>query len=136
MCCRGVTPSFISPRRFSSPELAELTTTFVTLLKSLALRMNAENFQFFFTYPDGTSPTIEGDIDTFFDEEEEMTSNETGRSGNRPVSVKTIQVEFPLYERALEFCSAHQDSFVRVTAMNICLINNSRSQIARRTTRS
>ncbi|KAL7522681.1 hypothetical protein ACHAWX_007364 [Stephanocyclus meneghinianus] len=30
-------------------------------------------------------------------------------------------VEFPLYARALEFCSNEQDSFVRVTAMNICM---------------
>eukprot|EP00804_Cyclotella_cryptica_P001221 CCRYP_012724-RA/>CCRYP_012724-RA protein AED:0.24 eAED:0.24 QI:0/-1/0/1/-1/1/1/0/959 len=30
-------------------------------------------------------------------------------------------VEFPLYSRALEFCSNEQDSFVRVTAMNVCM---------------
>jgi hypothetical protein len=114
--------AFISPRRFSSPELAELTTTFVTFLKSLALRMNAETLQFFLTYPGGT--TIEGDTDYHNIIEGFGTgSNESipVNNVNRPVLVKTIKVEFPLYERALEFCSAHQDSFVRVTAMNICL---------------
>ena len=30
-------------------------------------------------------------------------------------------VDFPLYSRALEFCSSEQDSFVRVTAMNVCM---------------
>eukprot|EP00590_Aulacoseira_subarctica_P009634 CAMPEP_0172433464 /NCGR_PEP_ID=MMETSP1064-20121228/68222_1 /TAXON_ID=202472 /ORGANISM="Aulacoseira subarctica , Strain CCAP 1002/5" /LENGTH=746 /DNA_ID=CAMNT_0013181387 /DNA_START=156 /DNA_END=2393 /DNA_ORIENTATION=- len=30
-------------------------------------------------------------------------------------------IGFPLYARALEFCSPNQDSFVRLTAMNICL---------------
>jgi hypothetical protein len=134
------TPTFMSPRRFGSPELAELTTTFVSFLKSLALRMNAETLQFFLTYPADT--TIEGDTDYFEETEmecegtgedegedgqsplDEIDSNanrKAGRERNRPVAVKTIQVEFPLYERALEFCSAHNDSFVRVTAMNICL---------------
>lgn len=136
----GSSPSlFMSPRRFGSPELAELTTTFVSFLKSLALRMNAETLQFFLTYPAGTA--IEGDTDYLEDTEMENIHDETEDDGerpldeiasnadvgggkrdvNRPVAVKTIQVEFPLYERALEFCSAHNDSFVRVTAMNICL---------------
>ncbi|KAG7364009.1 hypothetical protein IV203_037211 [Nitzschia inconspicua] len=133
----GTTPTFISPRRFSSPELAELTTTFVTFLKSLALRMNAETLQFFLTYPGGT--TIESDTDYLEDVNDdpdelngddgerpldEVVGNKSAanaKKANRPVSVKTIQVEFPLYDRALEFCSAQQDSFVRVTAMNICM---------------
>ena len=124
-----------SPRRFVSAELAELTTTFVTFLKSLVLRMNAETLQFFLTYPADT--TIEGDTDYFEDvgdntddqDDEERPLDETVSNVktkdevavNRPIAVKTIKVEFPLYERALEFCSAHHDSFVRVTAMNICL---------------
>ena len=136
----GTTPSLMSPRRFGSPELGELTTTFVSFLKSLAMRMNAETLQFFLTYPSGT--TIESDMDYLEesnheqndhnddddDDDErpldEIVSNVEKKDNiqvNRPVSVKTIQVEFPLYERALEFCSVHQDSFVRVTAMNICL---------------
>jgi hypothetical protein len=134
----STTNTLMSPRRFGSPELAELTTTFVTFLKSLALRMNAETLQFFLTYPSET--TIEGDTDyvgnrgddeDFHDAEEdgerpldEVKPNRSSKQGvnaNRPVSVKAIEVEFPLYERTLEFCSAHQDSFVRVTAMNICL---------------
>jgi Uncharacterised conserved protein len=35
--------------------------------------------------------------------------------------LKFVSVQFPLYERALEFCSTSQDSMVRLTAMNICL---------------
>ena len=45
----------------------------------------------------------------------------TAKAVSKPVVVTTIEVEFPLYARALEYCAAHQDSFVRVTAMNICL---------------
>lgn len=129
---RNGTHSLMSPRRFASAELGELTTTFVSFLKSLALRMNAETLQFFLTYPADT--TIEGDtyyskyVCNRYDNEErpldETTSNAEIRDQvpvNRPIAVKTIEVEFPLYERALEFCSAHHDSFVRITAMNICL---------------
>ena len=102
--------------------------------------MNAETLQFFLTYPADTA--IEGDTDYLeetkdeYREESDYNDNDDERpldeiasnseikdqpQVNRPVAVKTIQVEFPLYERALEFCSAHHDSFVRVTAMNICL---------------
>ena len=128
--------SLMSPRRFLSAELGELTTTFVSFLKSLALRMNAETLQFFLTYPSETA--IEGDANhladsaknsSFGDDDEERPLDEINSNAslkdeipvNRPISVKTIQVQFPLYERALEFCAAHHDSFVRVTAMNICL---------------
>ena len=41
---------------------------------------------------------------------------------------KARAIEFPLYARALDFCAAHHDSFVRVTAMNICL-NTLREQV-------
>jgi Uncharacterised conserved protein len=37
------------------------------------------------------------------------------------MDLKFISVQFPLYERALEFCSTIHDSMVRLTAMNICL---------------
>lgn len=127
-------------RKFASPELAELTTHFVTFLKSLALRMNNETLQFFLTYP-ADMPTEEVEdiivIDTHmpvdealdggFDDEErpldetEETKVPSADSSQRPVSIKTVQLNFPLYDRALEFCAAHHDSFVRVTAMNICL---------------
>ncbi len=30
-------------------------------------------------------------------------------------------MEFPLYARALEFCAPELDSFIRVTAMNVCM---------------
>jgi hypothetical protein len=129
----------MSPRRFASPELAELTTHFITFLKSLALRMNAETLQFFLTYPhDNEAPErrpdeAEDDPQDTADHQDEEDRPLDGIEGNatnkepeeeaEQVSGKaeTISVEFPLYERALEFCSAHQDSFVRVTAMNICL---------------
>jgi hypothetical protein len=91
--------------------------------------MNVETLQFFLSYPgeragegseaassahfseeEGTPPFIKTDYGSGIDELDGC-----------PVIVETVQVEFPLYARALEFCSAHQDSFVRVTAMNICL---------------
>eukprot|EP00533_Pseudo-nitzschia_delicatissima_P009654 CAMPEP_0116086566 /NCGR_PEP_ID=MMETSP0327-20121206/4921_1 /TAXON_ID=44447 /ORGANISM="Pseudo-nitzschia delicatissima, Strain B596" /LENGTH=1381 /DNA_ID=CAMNT_0003577621 /DNA_START=75 /DNA_END=4220 /DNA_ORIENTATION=- len=128
--------ALMSPRRFVSAELGELTTTFVSFLKSLALRINAETLQFFLTYPSDTA--IEGDTHYLADtanksanegDDEERPLDEINSNTkvedeipvNRPIAVKTITVQFPLYERALEFCSAHHDSFVRVTAMNICL---------------
>lgn len=140
MAERRNTKSADTSRRFASPELAELTTHVVTFLKSLALRMNAETLQFFLTYPSDvptddvediivldTTPHFDNPQDNV-DEDEDRPMDETpataqlpAPNADRPVSVKTVKVEFPLYERALEFCSAHQDSFIRVTAMNICL---------------
>ena len=149
----------MSPRRFGSPELAELTTHFVSFLKSLALRINVETLQFFLTYPsDGDddaflvekevapSSTDENPQDTMPDEDMPLDEarllhknlsklSEDGpmdeaafkrksappKDMDRPVRVKDVQVSFPLYARALEFCSAHQENFIRVTAMNICL---------------
>ena len=134
----------MSPRRFGSPELAELTTHFVTFLKSLALRMNVETLQFFLTYPSETSLDENGDgksqtassanfsseasddvvellEDQPMDEIETNSSVPKADEVDQPVAVKEVEVCFPLYARALEFCAAHQDSFVRVTAMNICL---------------
>ena len=133
----GNNSSLMSPRRFGSPELGELTTTFVSFLKSLAMRMNAETLQFFLTYP--TDARIESDTDyledSIIDFHSHVGNNDEDRPMDevasnvekndkpeifRPVSVKSIKVDFPLYERALEFCSSHHDSFVRTTAMNIC----------------
>jgi hypothetical protein len=149
----------MSPRRFGSPELAELTTHFVSFLKSLALRINVETLQFFLTYPSdddddafivekevAPSSTDENPQDTMPDEDMPLDEarplhkydskyNEDGpmdeaafkrksappKEMDRPVRVKEVQVRFPLYARALEFCSAHQENFIRVTAMNICL---------------
>ena len=84
-------------KTYSTPELAELTTHFVTFLKSLAMRMNTETLQFYLKYP-----AIDPD----------ETDDEEARAR---------AIEFPLYARALDFCAAHHDTFVRVTAMNICL---------------
>eukprot|EP00978_Attheya_sp_CCMP212_P014831 scaffold37993_cov59-Attheya_sp.AAC.5 len=87
---------------FSTPEMAELSTHFVSFLKSLAMRMNAETLQFFLSYPNehnGSSGT-----------DEDGSSNKNADD-----------VEFPLYARALEFCGSGHDHFVRVTAMNVCL---------------
>jgi Uncharacterised conserved protein len=92
------------PAIFASPQITEIATHFVTFLKSLALRMNAETLQFFIKYNEtasiASSPHDASDSDEF-----NVLPN----------------VEFPLYLRALEFCAAHQDSFVRTTALNICL---------------
>jgi uncharacterized protein YdcH (DUF465 family) len=95
---------------FASPEVAELTTHFVTFLKSLALRMNAQTLQFFLKYPLETRPPRYSDESSAHDGEPDD-----------GLVAPALQIEFPLYERALEFCAAHQDSFVRLTAMNICL---------------
>jgi len=81
-----------------SAEMNELATHFISFLKTLAMRMTTETLQFFLSYP------------TAGEEEEEVFTSETN-----------VDVKFPLYARALEFCGADQDSFVRVTAMNICL---------------
>jgi len=91
----------VATSQSSSPELAELVTHFVTFLKSLAMRMNTETLQFYLKYPHPKSFTGEG----------ESASEET----------KARSIEFPLYARALDFCAAHHDSFVRVTAMTVCL---------------
>ncbi|CAJ1966712.1 unnamed protein product [Cylindrotheca closterium] len=131
----------MSPRRSGSQELAELSTNFVNFLKSLALRMNAETLQFFLTYPqdaaenpeattlqesknseDSTEqdaedkPLDEMEGTTTQEEEEDQVETEA-----QNIPYERIRVEFPLYERALEFCSTHNDSFIRITAMNICL---------------
>jgi Uncharacterised conserved protein len=137
---------------FASPELAEFTTHFVTLLKSLAMRMNAETLQFFLKYPLETtggggavaSSAHLGGCDISIIGKSKSTDSDEGRDNSKncddeDIPMKTVstkapansaaidnqhghmQVEFPLYERALEFCAAHQDSFVRITAMNICL---------------
>lgn len=88
------------PAGYCSPAVTELSTHFVTFLKSLALRMNSETLQFFLKYPIGGISTV-------------VSLEETPGLDNR--------VQFPLYERALEFCAAHHDSFIRTTALNICL---------------
>lgn len=107
------------PRTFTSPEFSELTTHFITFLKSLALRMNVNTLQFFLKYPSEAavpvSPTHFSDKRGFDDE-----AGPDDELGAEP-EVENLRVEFPLYERALEFCEAHQDSFVRTTALNICL---------------
>jgi len=126
-----------SPRRSASPEIAELTTHFISFLKSLAMRMNVETLQFFLTYPSesadfghdavaASDSHFRGEPSAFEEEEDgpmdEVRSYKQAKPPvNQPVPVQAVKVEFPLYRRALEFCAAHQDSFVRVTAMNICL---------------
>lgn len=131
----------VSQRRNGSPEIAELTTHFISFLKSLAMRMNVETLQFFLTYPsesadDGhdavaaSNAHFRGEPSSRFEEDEmegpmdEVQAYQKTKPAapvNQPVPIQVAKVEFPLYRRALEFCAAHQDSFVRVTAMNICL---------------
>ena len=126
-------------RHFGSPELAEMKTLFITFLKSLAMRMNVETLQFFLAFPDDkddgdrhgstdASPPIDSkpsEEDMPMDEARPLDEIEGDASASeenhRLVNVKEVRVEFPLYARALDFCAAHQDNFVRTTAMNICL---------------
>ena len=119
-------------RTFASPELAELTTHFVTFLKSLAMRMNAQTLQFFLKYPTESAGVGEAmpASNSHFSKEEQSFESEDGklpslspRNGGEQLryELRGLKVEFPLYDRALEFCAAHQDSFVRLTAINICL---------------
>lgn len=81
-------------------ELLELTTHFISLLKSIALRINSETLQFFVVYP-----YIEHNV----------LDDEKNPSLPNPV------IEFPLYAKSLSFCSSQYDSFVRITALNICM---------------
>lgn len=181
--------------------IAEMTTHFVTFLKCLAMRINAQTLQFFLRYPlepkiassvhlppatrvrarrlRNRSKSSEGN-NLFYEEKFNRVVNRTKSSDGGieniswklpavtssmplqkgrnchlkgafenttdPVSVNncnhrpspgkgeqnsveacpdaddyTRMVEFPLYERALEFCSPQHDNFIRLTAMNICL---------------
>lgn len=105
---------------FKSPELGEFTTHFIAFLKSLALRMNGETLQFYLTYP---TEVKGGSVTTasHFEKDEESPDDEEGSMAENSGQPTTYTVEFPLYDRALDFCAAHHDSFVRVTALNICL---------------
>ena len=196
-----VPPTSNSLTNYASNEIGELTTHFVSFLKSLAMRVNPETLQFFLTFPaiedsnesDGEMsekqtlndegslsqpmcingeehsgdkvPVIDtensaDDEDTMSEhlvsklirmesETKEMDVAEALHSANDTSLATTVteepssslgdavlsstrsnpatetepqpEVEFPLYARALEFCSSEQDSFVRLTAMNICM---------------
>jgi len=173
---------------FTSPEIGELTTHFVSFLKSLAMRVNAETLQFFLSFPmsivvggggaaataSASKPSSDGGVgddgnkvhhekeggdekgddvgsvenETIDDESVAVaiaTETDTSDASSPPLlpeeEVNTPpqppiytehrqpssymeqrqNVDFPLYSRALEFCSTEQDSFVRVTAMNVCM---------------
>eukprot|EP00984_Skeletonema_dohrnii_P022297 scaffold11431_cov85-Skeletonema_dohrnii-CCMP3373.AAC.1 len=176
---------------FTSPEIGELTTHFVSFLKSLAMRVNAETLQFFLSFPmsitvggggaaaaasaskpssdsgdgdgDGDGNKVHhekeggdekgddvGSVDNECIDDESAavaiaTETDTSDASSPPLlpeeEVNTPpqppiytehrqpssymeqrqNVDFPLYSRALEFCSTEQDSFVRVTAMNVCM---------------
>lgn len=118
-----VSSTSMAQRKAGSQEMAELTTHYVTFLKSLALRMNAETLQFFLTYPrehDDMGFKLASSV--HFSSEKILPSDDSSTSPiSKPVQVEATEVEFPLYGRALEYCASHQDRFVRVTAMNICL---------------
>lgn len=187
-----VSPTSQSLNVYMSNEIGELTTHFVSFLKSLAMRVNPETLQFFLTYttvPDSghgdeisvsdemqtgiqAVHSTDDELDTMSEdlvskimdsesESETLNQTSTGSSStsvganalnseatvpgtsiasadHAPSSPKVATnsevaesaqqqsesqpvVEFPLYSRALEFCSSDQDSFVRVTAMNICM---------------
>lgn len=112
----STTTTMTPPRNVTNPVITELTTHFVTFLKSLALRMTAETLQFFLTYP----PSMDGEDGNKATADVSPTEyKESQRQWLK--QLRSVPVEFPLYERALDFCGAHHDSFIRVTAMNICL---------------
>lgn len=146
---------------YTSPEISELTTHFVSFLKSLAMRVNAETLQFFLSFPmvthhrtvikggyeeeEGGNGSCDEDEDnddekisssaaeataddtatndSSLDETNKTSSPKPATPNRRPSSYmeQRQNVDFPLYARALEFCSPEQDSFVRVTAMNVCM---------------
>ena len=151
---------------FTTPEIGELTTHFVSFLKSLAMRVNAETLQFFLRFPmsfvsdfdecDTNSSGGNGDNEVNVeddgndvDESDGVEKNDIDDSATttaalvesdsstlrsspmkqqetpvhrQPAYMEQRQhVDFPLYSRALEFCFSEQDSFVRVTAMNVCM---------------
>ena len=169
----------VNLQTFTSPEIGELTTHFVSFLKSLAMRVNAETLQFFLSFPmsitasnnggsnsesgrgGGGGNDGEGKLNHAKEEKEDdgISGSGGGKEDNdessaaatnpgvstelssatplpeeesTPSSIHTEQrqpsymeqrqnLDFPLYSRALEFCSTEQDSFVRVTAMNVCM---------------
>ena len=126
-------------------KISELTTHFVSVLKGLAMRVNAETLQFFLSFPVSATATI---MTTKNEIEEQRGQEGSGRQERN--------VECPLYARALEFCSPllvlptssssssssqssssrklavqrgadeegnHHldDPFVRITAMSVCM---------------
>ena len=108
------------PAAFASPQMTETATHFVTFLKSLALRMNSETLQFFLKYPE-VIHSAEHDGGDKEELEPSIPTTPKKKLADHSVIDNVPNVEFPLYERALEFCGAHHDSFVRTTAMNICM---------------
>jgi hypothetical protein len=120
----------------SQPEISELITHFVSFLKSLAMRMNAETVQFFLSFPNLNNNSNNNSPLPRPPEEkggEKNTLDFHQISPSIPRSQSTAEsgyeqvVEFPLYARALEFCAISdrsdqcQDPFVRVTAMSVCM---------------
>ena len=75
----------------------ELTTHFISFLKSLAMRMNSETVQFFVSYPPPVSKPSRG-----------------------VSSAPPSSITFPMYSRALSFLSSNEE-FVRLSAFNVCL---------------
>ncbi|KAL7541742.1 hypothetical protein ACHAXR_011634 [Thalassiosira sp. AJA248-18] len=141
---------------YQSSEMGELTTHFVSFLKSLAMRVNAETLQFFLSFPLNESSGGSGNNGNSSEEKEDdaetttaeasaaaaESTDDTSETNNKAPTKSSATttatrnsnpthalsylerrqvVEFPLYARALEFCTPEQDSFVRVTAMNVCM---------------
>ena len=105
-------------------EMAELGTYFISFLKSLAMRMNAETLQFFLEYKsDVPQPLAENASASNGKNLDASDGSDRGSTFHLDDvhKLSELDVDFPLYARALKFCNSNQDSFVRVTAMNICL---------------
>ncbi len=110
------------------PEIAELATHFVSFLKSLVVRINLETLQFYIRYASDPKIHVSSKNDgllvnctTSTISSSSSTLKGSDMLDDVGVDFHTEDIEFPLYARALEFCNTNQDSFVRLTAMNICL---------------
>lgn len=110
------------------PEIAELATHFVSFLKSLVVRINLETLQFYIRYASDPRIHVSSKNDGLMipSTNSAVTPSSSTLKGSdmlKDVGIDflTEDIEFPLYARALEFCSTNQDSFIRLTAMNICL---------------
>ena len=115
-----------TPQTFTSPPMIEFTTHFVTSLKSLAMRMNTQTLQFYLKYPSESDLESDGRLvlSSHFSEhssEGRLDDEDTNGQNDSVSQLRHMKLEFPLYELALELCAAHNDSFVRTTAMKICL---------------
>lgn len=92
----------------SMGEFSEMEAAYIMLLKSLVMRMNRNTLQFYLQ-PSCTT------------QDEDLSCTDACHATNNNTANNNNNLHFPLYQRALLYCDSHQDEFIRVTAMNICL---------------